>query len=349
MRKMRTMGLVLVLAALATQAEMVVVDDGFDGYQIGTAHRQGDDGTGTETPRWAVQQNTNQFGDPGGVTIEPLAEDPANLAVRLQNRDRGVVSTIYACMSLGPLTIYGEGTIYVRFKADAPNDTLMGTNDLWSHWDYAGYDTGDATSKLFQQMAFNYNQMGALVRLSGGEDFRACDGSPANPSPTGVNGYKNVNMGQEVNVWQELWVQIDQANDRARYYLCPDGGQPAAVPNPNGGTWWAMRNEARNNDAVANLKFFMGGVPATLGETNVLIESIAIDTEGMTLDRYAGWEPIPAMPPALRADLDGDGDVDLDDFVILKNAFGTGDDGDCDGDGDTDLDDFVILKNEFGS
>ena len=54
-------------------------------------------------------------------------------------------------------------------------------------------------------------------------------------------------------------------------------------------------------------------------------------------------------PPSLQADLDGDGDVDLDDFVILKNAFGINGDGDCDGDGDTDLDDFVILKNEFGS
>ncbi|NLF30824.1 MAG: hypothetical protein GX591_08050, partial [Planctomycetes bacterium] len=42
-------------------------------------------------------------------------------------------------------------------------------------------------------------------------------------------------------------------------------------------------------------------------------------------------------------------DVDLDDFVILKNAFGVSDAGDCDDDGDTDLDDFVILKNEFGS
>ena len=48
-------------------------------------------------------------------------------------------------------------------------------------------------------------------------------------------------------------------------------------------------------------------------------------------------------------DLDGDGDVDLDDFVILKNAFGVSAAGDCDGDGDTDLDDFVILKNNFGT
>jgi len=52
------------------------------------------------------------------------------------------------------------------------------------------------------------------------------------------------------------------------------------------------------------------------------------------------------------ADFDGDGDVDLDDFVILKTNFGTGTtqpEGDADCDGDVDLDDFVILKSTFGS
>ncbi|MFW6146431.1 MAG: dockerin type I domain-containing protein [Planctomycetota bacterium] len=53
-------------------------------------------------------------------------------------------------------------------------------------------------------------------------------------------------------------------------------------------------------------------------------------------------------------DADGDGDVDLDDFVILKQNFGTLNgaswrEGDLDGDGDVDLDDFVILKQNFGT
>ncbi|NLF32193.1 MAG: hypothetical protein GX591_15060 [Planctomycetes bacterium] len=54
----------------------------------------------------------------------------------------------------------------------------------------------------------------------------------------------------------------------------------------------------------------------------------------------------------LTGDADGDGDVDLDDFVILKNAFGQSPlldpRADFDGDGDVDLDDFVILKLNFG-
>ena len=52
-------------------------------------------------------------------------------------------------------------------------------------------------------------------------------------------------------------------------------------------------------------------------------------------------------------DADMDGDVDLDDFVILKSNFGmtvgaTRAMGDFDGDGGVSLDDFVILKNHFG-
>ena len=60
-------------------------------------------------------------------------------------------------------------------------------------------------------------------------------------------------------------------------------------------------------------------------------------------------------PASLRraGDADGDGDVDLDDFVILKQNFGrldaTVDHGDFDGDRDVDLDDFVILKQTFGT
>ncbi|MFW6154634.1 MAG: dockerin type I domain-containing protein [Planctomycetota bacterium] len=52
-------------------------------------------------------------------------------------------------------------------------------------------------------------------------------------------------------------------------------------------------------------------------------------------------------------DVDGDGDVDLDDFTALKQNFGTTTgatraDGDMNGDGAVDLDDFMILKQNYG-
>ena len=59
-----------------------------------------------------------------------------------------------------------------------------------------------------------------------------------------------------------------------------------------------------------------------------------------------------AAPPIGGA-ADADGDVDLDDFALLKTCFGraagsTWGEGDFDLDGDVDLDDFVILKLNFG-
>jgi MYXO-CTERM domain-containing protein len=60
-----------------------------------------------------------------------------------------------------------------------------------------------------------------------------------------------------------------------------------------------------------------------------------------------------AASPFQPGDADGDGDVDLDDFVLLKQNFGrtgaTVGEGDFDGDSDVDLDDFVILKQNFGA
>ena len=56
--------------------------------------------------------------------------------------------------------------------------------------------------------------------------------------------------------------------------------------------------------------------------------------------------------PPLAADFNGDGTVDLSDFVILKDHFNSvgakPEQGDADGDGVVDLGDFAILKDEFG-
>ena len=55
---------------------------------------------------------------------------------------------------------------------------------------------------------------------------------------------------------------------------------------------------------------------------------------------------------ALAGDVDGDGEVQFSDFVILANNFGHTDaaweDGDLNGDQAVDFDDFVILSDNFG-
>jgi len=88
--------------------------------------------------------------------------------------------------------------------------------------------------------------------------------------------------------------------------------------------------------------FFVGEHTVTLKVTDSVGEE-STDTVRVTI--VAGG--------ARPGDCDGDGDIDLDDFVIFKGSFGRTDasaaDGDCDGDGDVDIDDFVILKQNFGT
>ncbi|MFW6154221.1 MAG: pre-peptidase C-terminal domain-containing protein [Planctomycetota bacterium] len=65
------------------------------------------------------------------------------------------------------------------------------------------------------------------------------------------------------------------------------------------------------------------------------------------------WRAGDAVLLTCPGDADSDGDVDLDDFVLLKQNFGTffasWAMGDFDDDGDVDLDDFVLLKQNFGT
>jgi len=58
------------------------------------------------------------------------------------------------------------------------------------------------------------------------------------------------------------------------------------------------------------------------------------------------------MDSLIGGDADCDGDVDLDDFVVMKNNWGSGDrwtEADFDGNGTVDLDDFTQMKNNWGS
>jgi len=107
----------------------------------------------------------------------------------------------------------------------------------------------------------------------------------------------------------------------------------------------------------ANLYRIDYTTPATIGGTGANAQLIAWSPTLVgrfhTPDRFGELTFLMEMPPGYRigGDADLDGDVDLDDFVILKQNFSTGStwtEGDFDEDGDVDLDDFVILKQNFG-
>ncbi|TVQ77045.1 MAG: hypothetical protein EA380_07815, partial [Phycisphaeraceae bacterium] len=73
----------------------------------------------------------------------------------------------------------------------------------------------------------------------------------------------------------------------------------------------------------------------------------------ITIPDMGAFEFVP-FPPPCPGDINGDGQVNLDDFVILAANFGTtsgatSEQGDLNGDGSVNLSDFVILASNFGN
>ncbi|NLF31857.1 MAG: hypothetical protein GX591_13340 [Planctomycetes bacterium] len=123
-------------------------------------------------------------------------------------------------------------------------------------------------------------------------------------------------------------------------------------------TTWDGRTLAAVAPAGAPARAFDGATPGGVSDIYLYGGNAGMATmepyqwfEDVVYDDIT-WTPL-GGPVCNPGDADGDGDVDLDDFVILKNNFGTATgatcaEGDFDGDGDVDLDDFVLLKNNFG-
>ncbi|NLF31940.1 MAG: LEPR-XLL domain-containing protein [Planctomycetes bacterium] len=143
-------------------------------------------------------------------------------------------------------------------------------------------------------------------------------------------------------------VAVNSYKDLRGYY---DGF--VARLTPSGEMTWAFYIGGADLDEVNGIALDDGGDLILAGTTR------SADFRGGFSDtaidgRYNGFDDIflVRLAPA-GGDADRDGDVDLDDFVILKRNFGTAgaawDRGDFDGDGTVGLDDFVILKRQFGA
>ena len=129
----------------------------------------------------------------------------------------------------------------------------------------------------------------------------------------------------------------------------------------HGSTWFptspSVRIDLLGLSGITGRIGIQGWLASTLGTSDdsldVWIEWIDAPPMIPSGAVYEATYLVSATPPTPRpGDADMDGDVDLDDFVILKQNFATGttwDEGDFDLDGDVDLDDFVILKKNFGT
>ena len=80
-----------------------------------------------------------------------------------------------------------------------------------------------------------------------------------------------------------------------------------------------------------------------------IVDTIAIGGQELFVDCLKGDEVEPSTTPG---DVDGDGDVDVDDLMLLIARYGSSCSGcpeDIDGDGDVDVDDLMILLSNYGS
>lgn len=62
-----------------------------------------------------------------------------------------------------------------------------------------------------------------------------------------------------------------------------------------------------------------------------------------------GWMSIECGPYPLDGDLNDDGQINIDDLLLVLAAYGATDEGDVDGDGDTDIDDLLALLTLWGT
>ena len=338
---------VMVVLAMPAAAAITLIED-FTAYPLDTTiHDQGD-WTNYMEPHWQAQRNSSILGDTGWSKV---VQKGNKVALELINRDTGgEVDTVYTAMNLGGNHyIYDTGTIYFRFMAETDGDCVMAANNYWGGWDYGGFETGTAGAPSFQGTATgdgaSYAHSSMLVELSA-EDWRARNGGT----------YEQHAPAKFAGTVYEMWMQFDMTAKAARFYLCEDQGTPTVVLTAAGGEWWAFRDTTQGS--VENIKWFAGlgdGV-----ENPTYVQSIAVNTDEYVTDRPAAnqgdpWIPDAEQPELVLIGMVGDASfdwkVDLDDFVILKNNFGTGSsfgEGDFDLDGDVDLDDFVGLKNNFG-
>ncbi len=236
----------------------------------------------------------------------------------------------------------GEGDYYMSFVMNAGGSFLA--SGLTDGYALAGY-TNFFDVPEFANLPDSANVFGLQVGYKG-DGTRTDDGFDVVLRARGASGdLEDTIISPGVSNRDDLIVlkvSPTAAEDQVTYWLNPTDTLSDAD----------LDSTALATGTVATNAF---NTPGDVDRFNVLTvnwaRSLFFDEPRFAYDLDSLFDNMDTLLPG---DADGDGDVDLADFTILRNNFGvdmgaTVMTGDFNGDGTVDLADFTILRNNFGT
>ena len=271
----------------------------------------------------------------GGTFITNVESDPSRRLIFVQDSAFGGGTanvTSYEVSDTGALTERG-------FVFTAPNfalDMAIAPNGAWL---YAG---GGISGTGNDVLGFSVDGLGGLDTIAG-SPFISPGDSPAWVTVSPDSRFVYAGHGRDATV---QGFAIDQSTGAlSALGVSFDVGSQGTL-----GTVGTLELPAGNFLFVTdNSTVFdgMSGIYSFRIEDTGDITQIGdiVMTPGSQPDNFVVWQP---GTDDCRADLDGDGQLTLFDFLAFQNAFDMGDPiADFDGDGDLTLFDFLAFQNEF--
>ena len=272
---------------------------------------------------------------PEGTFITNIESDPSRRLIFVQDSAFGGGTanvTSYEVSAIGTLTEVG-------FVFTAPNfalDMAMAPNGAWL------YSGGGISGTGNDVLGFSVDTFGALGIIPGSPFFSPGD-SPAYITVSPDSRFVYAGHGRDATV---QGFGIDQANGAltALGVSFDVGGQGTL------GTVGTLSLPAGNflfvTDNSTSLDGMSGIYSFRIEDTGDITQiGDIVMTPGSQPDNFVVWQP---GGNDCRADLDGDGQLTIFDFLEFQNLFDAGDlAADFDGDRDLTIFDFLAFQNEF--
>ncbi len=231
------------------------------------------------------------------------------------------------------ITVGGPQVVY-EFLVD-DTDPGWSTEGQWAFGQPTGGGShnGDPTSGFTGNNVYGYNLFGDYPNNMGVEYLTTRDIDCSNLTQVSVEFYRW--LGVESSTW-----------DHASFEATNDGVNWVTVWEHTGGaisdSSWTFQSfdisAIADNQPLVRLRWGMGPTDGSVTYPGWNIDDIVIKA---------------VVPIGCPGDINGDGQIDLDDLSILLSNFGnTGagpTDGDIDGDGDVDLTDLSLMLDVFGT